>query len=330
MKNVGVIGAGAWGTALAVAARRAGARVRIWGRDRDVVASINRTHRNASRLPAIALHPDIVASAEPADLAACDMVLLAVPAQQVRSVCAIFAPVLDADIAVVICAKGIERGSRMAMSAVVGEALQQARIAVLSGPSFAVDVARGLPTAVTLACSDGDLGRSIAETIGSMTFRPYYTDDVTGTEIGGAAKNVLAIAAGIVAGKGLGASASAALTTRGFAELARLGLAMGARAETLSGLSGLGDLILTCGSLQSRNMAFGHALGTGKSVEQAMAAATAVSEGVWTASALVELAREKGIEMPISQAVDDVIGGRSTIDEAIRNLLARPFRAESG
>lgn len=330
MTRIGIIGAGAWGTALATVVRRSGSDVTIWGRDCEAVTSINTKHRNRPRLPDIALDPAIVATTSPEDLAGSDIVLLSVPAQQVRGVCTLFAPHLAAGTAIVICAKGLERGSESLMSDVVAQTLPHATIAALSGPSFASDVARGLPTAVTLACNDADTGQMLAETISSPTFRPYYSDDLTGTEIGGAAKNVLAIACGIVAGKGLGSSAGAALTTRGFAELQRLGLALGARRETLAGLSGLGDLILTCGSLQSRNMAFGHALGAGASIAQATKASSAISEGVWTASALAAKARALAIEMPISFAVDDILSERISIDEAIRSLMARPLRAETG
>ena len=263
MNRIGIIGAGAWGTALATIARRTGADVIIWGRNTRTIDAINTQHCNTARLPDIALDPAIRATANPADLADCSMLLLAAPAQHLRNVCGFFVMHVRNGTPALICAKGIERETGMMMSAVVAQALPQARIAALSGPSFAADVARGLPTAVTLACEDEVLGTELVETIGTTSFRPYFTDDVIGTEIGGAAKNVLAIASGIVSGKGLGASAGAALTTRGFAELARLGLALGARPETLSGLSGLGDLILTCGNLQSRNMAFGHALGAG-------------------------------------------------------------------
>ncbi len=326
--SVGVIGAGAWGTALAAAMRRAGNTVAIWGRDAAVINDINQTHSNTRRLPCVVLDNAIEGHTDLAAVAGAQVLLLSVPAQQMREVCAALTPHVAGGATAVICAKGIERSSSKPMSEVVGETLPGCRIAVLSGPSFAADVARGLPTAVTLACADVDEGRWLAERIGSAAFRPYFTDDVIGTEIGGAAKNVLAIACGIVAGRGLGASAGAALTTRGFAELTRLGQAMGARPETLAGLSGLGDLILTCNSRQSRNMAFGHALGTGLSVTEALEKQPAVSEGVWTAPALLTMAETKGVEMPIARAVAAILAGEMTIDEAIRALLSRPFRAE--
>ncbi|MCB1482470.1 MAG: NAD(P)-dependent glycerol-3-phosphate dehydrogenase [Rhodobiaceae bacterium] len=330
MSRIGIIGAGAWGTALATVARRAGADVVIWGRNTQAVDAINTGHENPARLPGIALDSEIRATANPADIAGSTALLLAAPAQHLRNVCGLFAAHVRDGTPAIICAKGIERETGMMMSDVVTQALPQARVAVLSGPSFAADVARGLPTAVTLACGDEVLGTELVETIGTASFRPYFTDDIMGVEIGGAAKNVLAIASGIVAGKGLGASAGAALTTRGFAELARLGLALGARPETLSGLSGLGDLILTCGSLQSRNMAFGHALGSGKTMREASSATNAVSEGIWTAKALVRVADKLGVEMPIAHAVDDVLSQRMSVEDAIRSLLARPFRSERG
>ncbi|MFN0265072.1 NAD(P)H-dependent glycerol-3-phosphate dehydrogenase [Tepidamorphus sp. 3E244] len=330
MNRIGVIGAGAWGTALAATARRAGADVLIWGRDGETVATINRDHENRQRLPGVALDPAIRATGDPADFSDCEALLLACPAQAVRTVLAEFAAHIAPGTPVVICAKGIERDTGLSMAEVVSNVSPEVTVAVLSGPSFAGDVASGKPTAVTLACADEAKGHALLEAIGTRTFRPYYSSDVTGTQIGGSAKNVLAIASGIVDGRDLGASASAALITRGFAELARLGMALGARPDTLAGLSGLGDLVLTCGSRQSRNMAFGHRLGTGSSVDDALAASRAVAEGVWTAPALVQLARDKGIEMPIAFAVDAVLARRMSVDEAIESLLARPFRAETG
>ena len=222
----------------------------------------------------------------------------------------------------VACAKGIERGTRRFMTEIIGETLPNAKAAILSGPSFAIDVARGLPTAVTLACADEDLAAALAQALGSPTFRPYHTTDVRGVEIGGAAKNVLAIAAGIVQGRRLGASATAALVTRGFAELARFGRAYGARTETLTGLSGLGDLVLTCASPQSRNFSFGVALGEGHAPGDKLA------EGAFTASVLTEMAREKNVDMPISMAIAAVLDGKLSVDAAIESLLTRPFRAE--
>jgi glycerol-3-phosphate dehydrogenase (NAD(P)+) len=250
-----------------------------------------------------------------------DVVLLAVPAQELRVAASALAPHVDAK-PVVACAKGIERGTHKFMTEIIREALPHALPAILSGPSFASDVARGLPTAVTLACAGEAKSAALARTLGSPAFRPYHTTDVRGVEIGGAAKNVLAIAAGIVQGRKLGASATAALVTRGFAELARFGRAFGARTETLTGLSGLGDLILTCSTPQSRNFSLGLALGEGRAAPHMLA------EGAFTASALVEIATAHKVEMPISAAVAAVIDGRLTVDGAIESLLTRPFRAE--
>jgi glycerol-3-phosphate dehydrogenase (NAD(P)+) len=233
------------------------------------------------------------------------------------------APHLAKDTPVVACAKGIERGTHKFMTEVIAEAAPNATPAILSGPSFAVDVARGLPTAVTLAAKNAELASRLVRALGSATFRPYHTSDVRGVEIGGAAKNVLAIAVGIAVGKNLGASAQAALTTRGFSELARFGRALGARAETLVGLSGLGDLILTCASPQSRNFALGLALGRGEGRPR-----DKLAEGEFTAPVLTELAASQDIDMPVSNAVADILRGAKTIDDAIEGLLARPFRAE--
>ncbi len=328
-RSVGVVGAGAWGTALAQTARLAGCDVKIWAREAAVAEAINQRHENTIFLPGVPLDPDIVASPDLGDLAACDVLLLVVPAQFVRSVCQQLAPLIEDGLPVVICAKGIEQDSGKLLTQVVGEALPKARQAVLSGPCFAADVSRNKPTAVTLACSEEELGRQLIATIGHKTFRPYLTDDMTGAEIGGAVKNVLAIAAGIVDGKDLGASARAALVTRGFAELVRFGRAHGARPETLRGLSGLGDLILTSSSPLSRNMSLGQGLGRGERLEDILGARNSVSEGVYTAAAVVRIAREKGIEMPICEAVHAIIGGRMSVDEAIDTLLSRPFKVEN-
>jgi glycerol-3-phosphate dehydrogenase (NAD(P)+) len=238
------------------------------------------------------------------------------------------APHLPQGKALVICAKGLEQATGKLLGEVVAETLPQAALAVLSGPSFAADVARGLPAALTLACRDDDLGARLVETLGYRQFRLYRSTDMIGVQLGGALKNVLAIAAGIVEGKGLGASAHAALVTRGFAELARFGEALGARPQTLMGLSGLGDLLLTCGSPQSRNMSLGRALGRGQTLQEVLGSRRSVAEGVYTAAAVVKVAAEKGIDMPIAQAVHAIVEGRLSVDAAIEALLARPFRAE--
>jgi glycerol-3-phosphate dehydrogenase (NAD(P)+) len=330
-ERIAIVGAGAWGTALANALGRAGRTVTLASRDHAGAERIART-RESHRLPGRKIDDRVaIAVASAAVLAAQDAILLAVPAQQMRAVAGMIAPALAAGHAagmpVIACAKGIERGTHRFMTQVIAECAPAALPAILSGPSFAEEVARGLPAAVTLAAGDENLAAALARALGSATLRPYHSTDVRGVEIGGAAKNVLAIGAGIVAGRGLGASAAAALTTRGFAELFRFGRAMGARPETLTGLSGLGDLILTCSSAQSRNFSLGIALGKGETPARASAAG-GLAEGAFTAAALVELAGEAGVEMPIATAVAAILDGSSSVNEAIENLLTRPFRAE--
>ncbi|MGY3619828.1 NAD(P)H-dependent glycerol-3-phosphate dehydrogenase [Bradyrhizobium sp. USDA 10063] len=321
-QSVGVIGAGAWGTALAAVAARAGRDVTLYARDAAHAAQIQATRTNP-RLPGVLLDASVKVTADIAAIARADLILVATPAQHLRAAVMHLAPQLARATPVIACAKGIERGTHKFMTDVIAEAAPDATPAILSGPSFADDVARGLPTAVTLATKDEALAGSLVQALGSPTFRPYHTTDVRGVEIGGAAKNVLAIAAGIVAGRELGASALAALTTRGFSELARLGRACGARAETLVGLSGLGDLILSCSSLQSRNFALGIALGRGE-----RPATGKLAEGEFTAPVLIELAASQNIEMPVSNAVAAILGKQLTIDAAIEGLLTRPFKAE--
>lgn len=327
-RHVAVIGAGAWGTALAVLLAGNGHRVTLWTRDAEAASAINANRENARRLPGVRLDPAIAATADLADAAAASAILLAVPAQQLRDVCVALAARGRIAAPAVICAKGIERGTLALMSEVVAGTLPDAPVAVLSGPSFAADVVRGLPTAVTLAAEDEALARNLSALVGRPAFRPYASSDIRGVEIGGAVKNVLAIAAGIVAGRKLGASANAALIARGFAEMVRLGAAMGGRAETLAGLSGLGDLVLTCSSPQSRNYALGFDLGRGLPLDEALAARNAVSEGAFTAAAAVELAGRHGVEMPIAEAVNGIVSGRMSVDGAIAALLARPLRDE--
>ncbi|HZS62988.1 MAG TPA: NAD(P)H-dependent glycerol-3-phosphate dehydrogenase [Xanthobacteraceae bacterium] len=324
--HIGILGAGAWGTALAGVAQRAGRRVTLWLRNDDKAARLQRT-RESEYLAGIKLDPRIAVTAGLAEAAASDAVLLAVPAQSLRGVGGALRAYLAAGTPVIACAKGIERGSRKFMTEVIAETVPQARPAILSGPSFAAEVARGLPAAVTLAAHDEDLAADLSAALHSPTFRPYQSTDVRGVEIGGATKNVLAIAAGIVAGRGLGASAAAALTTRGFAELSRLGKALGARPETLVGLSGLGDLILTCSSEQSRNFSLGLALGRGTAPKEA-AAMTKLAEGVFTASVVAEMAQAAEVEMPICAAVAAVVDGRLDLDQAIQSLLMRPVGME--
>ena len=321
-RSVSVIGAGAWGTALADVAVRAGRDVTLYARNPEHAAQMQATRVNP-RLSGVRLDQNIRVTADIAAAARADIILAVTPAQHMRGAVTHLAPHLKPATPLVACAKGIERGTHKFMTDVIAAAAPSAIPAILSGPSFADDVARGLPTAVTLAARDDALASALVQALGSATFRPYHTTDVRGVEIGGAAKNVLAIAAGIVVGRNLGASALAALTTRGFSELARLGRACGARAETLAGLSGLGDLILSCSSTQSRNFALGIALGRGEPPP-----AGKLAEGEFTAPVLVELAASLQVEMPLSNAVAAILAGRLTIDGAIEGLLTRPFKAE--
>ncbi len=327
--TVGVVGAGAWGTALAAVASRAGRKTVLWAREPEVVDAIAAEHENTVFLPGIKLDPAISASNAFADLEPADALLLVAPAQATRAVTKALAPYVASGTPVVICAKGIEQGSGALLSAVVSETLPQAEVSVLSGPSFAADVANGLPTAVTLASTSLTAARRLADALAIPSFRPYLSDDVVGAQVGGALKNVLAIACGIVEGKGFGASARAALTARAFAELQRFGVAQGAKAETLGGLSGLGDLILTCNSAQSRNMSLGLALGQGRTLEEVLGARNSVSEGVHTAGVVVEMAENLGIDLPISTAVHNIVSGQASVDDTIESLLTRPIRTET-
>jgi glycerol-3-phosphate dehydrogenase (NAD(P)+) len=325
--RIAVIGAGAWGTALANVIARGGRPVTLWARDAAAAQSFAASRRSAHLL-GVDLDERVAVRSLSDAVPEGDAILLAVPAQALRATALRLAGAARHGTAVIACAKGIERTTRRFMTEIIAECLPGAVPAILSGPSFADDVARGLPTAVTLAASDEVHARDLASLLGSATFRPYHSTDVRGVEIGGAAKNVLAIAAGIVAGRKFGASAAAALTTRGFAELVRFGKAFGARPETLTGLSGLGDLILTCASPQSRNFSLGVALGRGTAAGIAGKAAP-LAEGAFTAAVLVEMARERGIEMPIAEAVAAVLDQALEIDAAIEALLARPLRAEA-
>ncbi|MFL5056032.1 MAG: NAD(P)H-dependent glycerol-3-phosphate dehydrogenase [Microvirga sp.] len=325
-QRIAVVGGGAWGTALANAAALAGREVCFWMRDADRARSLREARENARYLPGVRLHERVRPSADLADLADADAALLVVPAQTVRAATQAIAGALPAGAPLVVCAKGIERGTGLFPSDVAREIRPGSPVAALSGPSFADDVARGLPTAVTLACAEAALAGALAEALSGPSFRLYRGTDIRGVEIGGAAKNVLAIACGTVVGRGLGESAKAALTARGFAELMRFARACGGRPETLMGLSGLGDLVLTCGSAHSRNFAFGERLGRG--VPVAEAAAGKLAEGASTAAVLVALARAKGVDMPIAEAVEAVIAGSIGIDAAIEALMSRPLRAE--
>ena len=329
MRTAGVLGSGAWGTALAQVCARAGLKVRLWSHDPAVARTLAERRENPVYLPGVPFHPEVEPVAELAALAGLDIVLAAPPAQHMRAVLGAFAPYARPELPVVLCSKGVEQGSLKLMTEVLAEALPEAAPAVLSGPSFAGEVARGLPTAVTLACSDEACSGRLAHALAAPGFRPYLSTDLTGAEAGGAVKNVLAIACGIVEGRGLGRNAHAALITRGFAEMTRFGVALGAKAETLAGLCGLGDLVLTCSSSQSRNMSVGLALGRGESLAEALAGKVTVAEGVASAPAVRTLGRRLDVELPICEAVAAVLAGETDLDAAIGGLLARPIRAEA-
>jgi glycerol-3-phosphate dehydrogenase (NAD(P)+) len=325
---INVVGGGAWGTALANAAAGAGHPVTLWLRDREAAAALQAGRENPRYLPGVPLHPAIRATARPERLAGARATLLVVPAQTVRGVLEALREPLATAGPVILCAKGIERGSDSFMSAVAEQVLPPGTpVAVLSGPSFAADVARGLPTAVTLAAADPGLAAALSALLSGPNLRLYHTDDVRGVEIGGAGKNVLAIACGIVAGRGLGESARAALIARAFAELMRFARAFGGRPETLMGLSGLGDLVLTASSPQSRNFAFGQRLGAGAGPGEA--AGGKLAEGAFTAAALADLAAARGLEMPVAAAVAAIVAGTAGVDDVVAGLLARPLRGET-
>jgi len=327
-KTAGVIGAGAWGTALAQVAGRAGLDVLLQAREPEVVESIRQQRINEAFLPGIALDDRVLVTPDLSDLGVCDIILAVPPAQHMRSTLTAFAGHHRSGVPVILCSKGIERGSLKLMTEVLAETLPNAPAAVLSGPSFAGEVARGLPSAVTLACADAALGEELMWTLSAPGFRPYLATDLIGAEVGGAIKNVLAIACGMAEGRGLGRSAHAALITRGFAEMTRMGVALGGQAETVAGLCGLGDLVLTCSSPQSRNMSLGLALGQGQTVEQALAGKRSVAEGYESAPAVRELAAKIGVEMPISLAVAALLNGETTVEAVIDNLLSRPLKVE--
>jgi len=328
-QHFGIIGGGAWGTALAQALAQAGRDVTLWAREAEVVAGINEAHENKTFLPGIFLSQNIRATANMAELAQTDAWLLVAPVQHTRAVCADLAQKAGGRRQpVVICSKGIEKTSLTFPSVFVAEELKDHPLAVLSGPTFAAEVARGLPTALTLACADLALAKELSQAINSRSFRPYLSDDVVGAEIGGAIKNVLAVACGISTGAAMGDNARAALITRGLAEIMRLGEAMGAKAETLMGLSGLGDLVLTCSSFQSRNMSLGAALGEGKTLAEILASRNSVAEGVPTSAAAAALAEQKGVDMPIIRAVDAIVNHGASVTSTIEALLSRPLKAE--
>jgi glycerol-3-phosphate dehydrogenase (NAD(P)+) len=324
--HIAVLGGGAWGTALANVTARAGRKVTLWEHDAANAEQLAR-QRESTFLRGVRIEDSIAVTRDLAEAARAEAILLVVPAQAMRSVVKALAATIAARTPIIACAKGIEHGTHKFMTEVIAECAPNAAPAILSGPSFAADVARGLPTAVTLAAHDEALAAALAKALASRGFRPYQSSDVRGVEIGGAAKNVLAIASGIVTGRGLGASAAAALTTRGFAELVRFGRAFGAKTETMMGLSGLGDLILTCSSPQSRNFSFGINLGKGHPVKS-IHATTGLAEGAFTAPVLLEMARERKVDMPISAAIAAVLAERMSVDEAIESLLTRPLKSE--
>ena len=323
--RIGIVGAGAWGTALAHVAAANGP-VTLWARSPDLARSIAATRENAAYLPGVALSPEIETTADLAALADCDALLLVTPAQAMRSVLSAMPATAQP---LVLCSKGIEAGSRLLMSEVAAALRPAAPIAVLSGPTFAHEVAAGLPTAVTLACADATLCDRLAERLARPGFRPYSSDDVIGAEIGGAVKNVLAIACGVVAGAGLGQNAAAALIARGFAEMARFGAARGASFDALAGLSGLGDLVLTCSSTASRNYSLGVGLGRGAAAAALLRERRTVAEGAATAPVLAQAAQAAGVEMPITQAVCALLDGSVSVAAVVERLLARPRRAEA-
>jgi glycerol-3-phosphate dehydrogenase (NAD(P)+) len=328
--KIAIVGAGAWGTALAMAARRAGCDVLIWAFEPEVADGIAQDNENRPYLPGVKLDPAIRATNDLGDAAAADIVLLAAPAQHLRRTVGPLAGQLAPSTPLVICSKGIEQKTLSLMSEAVSSLFAANPIMILSGPTFASDVAAGLPTAVTLAADDIDAAQRVADGLSSERFRPYSGNDVIGAQIGGAIKNVLAIACGIADGRGFGDNARAALITRGLAELTRLCVAKGGRAETMMGLSGMGDLVLTCTSPQSRNYSLGRAIGEGRTLADILDERNSVAEGVFTASAAVALAEQLAVDMPIATAVDAVLNREADIDDVIGALLARPLRAEAG
>ncbi len=325
VRRITVLGAGAWGTALAVSQARHGRPVTLWGRNADCINDINNNRQNNAYLPGIVFDSDLHATTDDNEaLSGAEIVLAVIPAQKLREGLSAIAAHIPANIPIVLCAKGIEQSTGLLMSQVAEQCLPQNRIAALSGPSFATDVARGLPTAVTVAAKDEQLAMTLAENLSTPQLRCYATDDLTGVEIGGALKNVLAIAAGAVRGRSLGASAEAALITRGFVELRRIGAALGARPETMMGLSGLGDLMLTCSSSQSRNLSYGMALGRGDSLEH-----LPLAEGVATAHIAAKEAQRLNVEAPIISAISAILRGKLTIEAAVTALLSRPLKTEN-
>lgn len=329
MDKIGILGGGAWGTALAAAATQAGRDTLLWARESDAVDAVNQDHENTVFLPGVPLDAGLRATNRLSDLGDRDAVLMVAPAQYTRAMAAQLAEHLRADVPLVICSKGIEVSTGELLSTAIAEAAPGHPVGVLSGPTFAAEVARGLPCAVTLAVEDEGLGARLVDALGLPTFRPYLSSDIVGAQIGGAIKNVLAIATGVAAGLGTGENARAAVITRGLAEMVRFGAIYGARRETLMGLSGLGDLILTCSSTQSRNMSLGKAVGEGKSFADIMAGRNSVAEGAHTVDIVYQIALEKNLDMPITKAVYRILKEGKNARDVMDDLLARPFTDET-
>lgn len=326
--NIGVVGAGAWGTALAQLSAKAGSKVTLWARERDVVTKINAEHKNEIFLKGVELSKNVRATTNLADIVGNEFIFIVVPAQFIRSVLIELKKYILDSAVLVLCAKGIEQSSGKLMTEVVSEIMPKSPLVVLSGPTFAREVAQGLPSAVTIASKYQQITKRLSGVIGQPTFRPYASPDIVGAEIGGALKNVFAIACGITTGRKMGDNARAALITRSLSEMVRYGESYGAERSTMMGLCGLGDLILTCSSIQSRNLSLGIAIGEGKTVEESMANRVTVAEGYYTSSVLAKICRDKNIDMPIVMAVNDILHEGKNIDNVIGNLLNRPFVSE--
>jgi len=329
MNTIGIIGGGAWGTALAQVLAVSGKTARIWAREEDVVSSINARHVNEPFLPGIPLHNNVVATGSLSEAAQADALLIVSPAQYMRATLESLKASIRDDMPVIICSKGVEIDSGLLMSQVAAEVMPKASIAILTGPTFAAEIARGLPSAVTLAMKDKSDSEKLAAALNCRTLRMYASDDILGAQVGGAVKNVIAIACGVIEGKKLGDSARAALVTRGLAEMARLASAMGAKKETLMGMCGVGDIILTCSSMQSRNFSLGVALGQGRKLQDILGERTSVTEGVTTAKALVVMAKNHAVDMPISDAINKCLHDGANVDEMIAKMLDRPVKPET-
>lgn len=328
--KIGVAGAGAWGTALAITSNHAGCDVLLWARKSEIAEEINSTQKNSNYLPNIKLDKKIRATSSLIDIIDCNALIITVPAQTLRDFCiSLKNNGIKNNVALIICCKGIEQVTHYLMSEIVAEILPHNPVAILSGPNFASEIASGLPAAATLACKEQQIGMQLVTALGSKLFRIYYSPDITGAQVGGAVKNVLAIACGIAIGRGLGENARAALVTRGVAEISRLCVAKGGAVETLMGLSGLGDIMLTCGSLTSRNMALGAELGKGRKASEILKATDKITEGVATAQSVVELADILKIDMPICRAVNNIIYNDADVDKTVNELLGRPLTAEN-